>query len=130
MEKNVNVSRSVCTHRNSPNLLESWLVGTVAMTKVRFLANSLLKGHQRSLEATNSFFYNNSCLKRDRTLGMASLCLAHQVASTDMQHDLFWSLRDLDLSLNFDLDFLRSNHMPFEASLREKHDGAIVDSLS
>ena len=26
------------------------------MAKVRFLANSLLKGHQRSLEAANSFF--------------------------------------------------------------------------
>ena len=92
------------------------------MTKVRFLANSLLKGHQRSLEATNSLFANTSCLKRDRTLWMASLCLSHQHASTDMQHDLFWSLRDLDLS--------RSNHIFFKASLREKHDNALADSLS
>ena len=61
---------------------------------------------------------------------MASLCLSHQDASTDMQHDLFWSLRDLDLRSNFDLDLLRSNHISFEASLREKHDDAIADSLS
>ena len=49
-------------------------------------------------------------------LGIGSLCLSHQDASTDMQHDLFRSLRDLDL--------LRSNNIFFEASLREKHDDA------
>ena len=58
------------------------------MTKVRFLANSLLKGHHRSLDATNSFV-NNSRLKEDRTLGMTTLCLSRQDASTDMQYDLF-----------------------------------------
>ena len=45
-----------------------------------FLADSLLKGHQKSLEATNSFV---NSLKRDRTLGMGSSCLSHQDASTD-----------------------------------------------
>ena len=75
------------------------------MTKVRFLAN-------------------NSWLKRDRTLGMTLLCLSQQDTSTDVQHDLLWSLRDLDLRLNFDLDLSRSNHISFEASLREKHDDA------
>ena len=55
MEKNANASRLVCTHRNSPNLLESWWFGTAAMVKVRFLANNLLKGHQRSLEATHMY---------------------------------------------------------------------------
>ena len=34
--------------------------GTAAITKVRFLANGLLKGHQRSLEATKVFFVNYS----------------------------------------------------------------------
>ena len=63
------VSRSVLTDRNSPNLLDSWLFGAAMMAKVRFLANSLLKGHQRSLEAANSFFFVNNSEKRDRTLG-------------------------------------------------------------
>ena len=56
MKKNENASRSVCTHRNSPKLLEAWCFGTAKTTKVRFLANILLKGHQRSLEVANSFF--------------------------------------------------------------------------
>ena len=58
------------------------------MTKVRFLADGLLKGHQRPLEAAN-IFVNNSSLKRDRTLEMTSLLLSHRDASTDMPHDLF-----------------------------------------
>ena len=48
----------------------------------------------------------------------------------DMQHDLFWSLPDLDLRSNFGLDLSRSNNIFFEASLREKHDDAVADSLS
>ena len=47
-----------------------------------------------------------------------------------MQHNLFRSLRDLDLRSNFDLDLSRLNHMSSEASLREKHGDAIADSLS
>ena len=119
--KNENVSRSLFAHRNSPNLLESWGFGTAVMTKVRFLANSLLKGHQRALEATTckQFYFNNYSLKRDRTLGMASLCLSHQDASTDMQHDLFRSLRDLDQRSDFDLDLSRSNNLSLEVSTRE-----------
>ena len=61
---------------------------------------------------------------------MISLCLSHQDASIDMEHDLFWSLRDLDLRSNFDLDLSRSNHTSLELSLREKHDDAIADYLS
>ena len=61
---------------------------------------------------------------------MASLCLSHQEASTDMQHAQFCSLHDLDLISNFDLDLSRSNHIYFEGSLREKHDDVIADSLS
>ena len=61
---------------------------------------------------------------------MASLCLSYQDTSADMQHELFRSLRDLDLMSNFDLDISRSNHIPFEAPLREKHDDVIADSLS
>ena len=111
MEKNENDSRSMCTDRKSPNNLESWWVGTAAITKV-------------------FFFVNNSWLKRDRTLGMASLCSSHQDAATDMQHDLFWSLRDLDLRLNFDFNLSRLTHISFKASQRVKHDNAIDDSLS
>ena len=40
------------------------------------------------------------------------------------------STRDLDLKSNFDLDLLRSKSICFDASRREKHDGAIADSLS
>ena len=47
-----------------------------------------------------------------------------------MQHDLFWPLCDLDLGSNFDLDLSRSNHISFEASLREKHDDVIAGYLS
>ena len=61
---------------------------------------------------------------------MTSLCLSHQDASTDMQHGLFWSLRDLDLRSNLDLEFSRSSHVSFESSLWKKHDAAIADSLS
>ena len=59
---------------------------------------------------------------------MAPLRLSHHEASTDMQHDLFWSLRELDLKANFELDLSKSNYISFEASLREKHDVAIADS--
>ena len=124
VEKNANVSRSVCTHRNSPNLLDSWWFGTATMTKVRFLAHSLLKGHQRSLGTTNSFLSITFDWKEIECFG------CHQDASTDMQHKLFRSLHDLDLRSNFDLNFSRSNYISFEASLREKHDGAIADALA
>ena len=59
---------------------------------------------------------------------MASLCLSHQDASTDMEQDLFWPLPEL--RSNFDPDLSRSNYTSFEASLREKHDDAIANSLS
>ena len=61
---------------------------------------------------------------------MASLCLLHKDAWTDMQHDLFRSLRDLDPRSNFDIDLSRSNHISFEASLRGNHDYVIADSVS
>ena len=37
---------------------------------------------------------------------------------------------DPDLRSNFDLDLSRSNNISFEVTPREKHDGAIADSLS
>ena len=61
---------------------------------------------------------------------MASLRLSHQDTSVNMQHDLFWSLRDIDLRPNFDLHLSKSNHTSLESSLREKDDDAIADSLS
>ena len=57
------------------------------------------------------------------------MCLSYQGASTDMQHDLVGSPRDLDLRSNFDLDFSRSPCICFDASRREKHDGAKLISL-
>ena len=57
---------------------------------------------------------------------MASLRLSNKDASTDMQHGLFWSLRDLDPRSTFGVDLSRSNHAYFEASLQEKHDDAIL----
>ena len=70
-----NASRSMCTHRNNPNILKSWWFWNSRDDQCAFLANSLLKGHQRSLESTNSFI-NNSWLKRDRTLGwLHCVCL-------------------------------------------------------
>ena len=40
-------------------------------------------------------------------LRMASICLSHKDASTDMRNDLFRSLHDLELRSNFDLELLR-----------------------
>ena len=47
-----------------------------------------------------------------------------------MQHDLFLSLRDLDLRSNFDLHFSKLVHISFEASLRDKNDDTIADFVS
>ena len=44
---------------------------------------------------------------------MASPCLSHLDASTDMQHDQFRLLCDLDLRSNFDLDLSRLNDISF-----------------
>ena len=60
---------------------------------------------------------------------MVPICLTHQGASTDTQHDLVGSPRDLDLRLNFDLDLLRSPCICFDVSRREKHDGAKIIAL-
>ena len=69
------------------------------------------RGHARS----TSSFANNFRLERDKEVGMVSLCLSHQYASTDMQHDLFGSKRDLDLRSNIDLDLSRSCYTCFDA---------------
>ena len=57
MEKNENASRSVCTHRNSPNISESQWFGPPVTTKVSFLliaSRKVIRG-PRSFEATNRF---------------------------------------------------------------------------
>ena len=53
MEKNENVCRFVCKHKKSPNISESQLFGPPVTSKGVFFADSLLKGHPRSFEATN-----------------------------------------------------------------------------
>ena len=75
-------------------------------------------------------FANIFLLKRDTDVQVVSLCSSRQDASFDMQHDLLWSPRKLDLRSNFDLDLLRSKRICFDASQRRKHDGVIADSLS
>ena len=50
-------------------------------------------------------------------------------ASTDMQHDLLGSPRDLDLRSNFDLDLARSPCICSDR-LDEKHDGVKRIALS
>ena len=47
-----------------------------------------------------------------------------------MQHDLFGSLRDIDLGSNFAFDLLRSTYTLLKASTGETDDDAIVDSWS
>ena len=58
------------------------------------------------------------------------MSLSRQDASYDVHHDLFRSLRDLDLRSNFKIDLLRSSDIPFDSSRRDKHDGAIVIALA
>ena len=61
---------------------------------------------------------------------MVSLCLSCQDASTDMQHDLSGSSRDLDLRSKFEIDLTRSTCTCFDASRREKHDGIKTIAVS
>ena len=61
---------------------------------------------------------------------MVSKSSSWQDASTDMQHDLLGSPRDLDLRSNFDLDLSRSPYTCFDSFRREKHDGAKIIALA
>ena len=84
-----------------------------------FLTNSLLKGHQRSLEAKNSLFCQELLIEKNRTLGMASLCFLVKMHRLICNMTYFGhyvtltcgkilTLTNFDL---FDLDLSRSNHM-------------------
>ena len=44
-------------------------------------------------------------------MGLISMCLSRRDASTDMQHDLSRSRRNLDLRSNVDLDLSMHMHM-------------------
>ena len=70
------------------------------MTKVRLLANSLLKGHQRSLEATNIFLSINlhwNDIEYWQWLHCVCLIKTHRLICNMAYFD--WSLRDLNLKV-------------------------------
>ena len=81
------------------------------------------RGHEQA-------FANRSRLKSATDMGMVSLYLSCQDASTDMQHDLFTSACDLDLRLNIELDLSKSPCICFDAPCRKEHDGARVMPLA
>ena len=83
------------------------------------------RGHQQ-------IFANNSRLKGATNIGVLSLCLSCQDASTDMQYYLLRSTCDLDLRSrsHVDPDFSRSPCICFDAPCREKHDGFRVMPLA
>ena len=63
-------------------------------------------------------------------MGLVPISFFHQDASTDVQHDLSGSLRDLNLRSNFDINFFRSICICFDASQQEEHDGVQIISLA
>ena len=81
------------------------------------------RGHQQ-------VFANSSRLKRATDMGVVSLCLSCQDASTDMQHDLLRSTCDLDLRSNIDPDLSKSPCICFDAPCGEEHDGAQIMPLA
>ena len=62
-------------------------------------------------------------------MGVVSLCLSRQDASTDMQHNPLRSTCDLDLRSNFDPDLSRSPYICFDAPCREEYDCARIMPL-
>ena len=62
------------------------------------------KGHLRSSEVTNSFVFANNLRFRKYDVGIVSMRLSRQDASTHMQHGLRESPRDLDLMVTPDFD--------------------------
>ena len=62
------------------------------------------------------------------------MCFIHRGASIDMQHDLslyhYVSSHDLDLRLNFDLDFLSLTCIYLDASWGEEYNGVRMISLA
>ena len=81
------------------------------------------RGHQQ-------VFVNSSRLRRSTDMGVVSLCLSRQDASTDMQHDLLRSACDLALRSNMDPDLLRSSCICIDAPFREEHDVARIMPLA
>ena len=103
--------RFMCAHRSSLTLSESWQ--TPVMFKVRFLAGRLVKGRERSFEATSSFFFFCQYIFNEKRCNweLFHCVFFHQDASPDMQHDLFRPSRDLEMRSNYDLYLSRSNNI-------------------
>ena len=88
-----------------------------------------LKGHMRSsqvIRVHKTFFDNNLLQIKDREATLAPLCLSRRDASTDMQHDILGSSRDLDLRSNFQLDLLRATCVSFEPPWLGEHDAVKI----
>ena len=64
------------------------------MTQVQSLAGDLHRDHLDQPKSP-TIFANNSRLKRATDMGVVSLCLYGQDASTDLQYDLLGSTCDL-----------------------------------
>ena len=62
-------------------------------------SSEVIPGHTGSQEVF--FFDKNSLQIEDREAKLAPLCLSRRDASTDMQHNILGSSRDLDLWSNF-----------------------------
>ena len=95
------------------------------------LANIILKGHQRTevIRVYKQVFLSLTLNWKDveRWWWLHYFCVikTHRLICNVTYFDYY-----VTLTWYFDLDLSKSNHTSFEASLRGKHDDAIVDSLS
>ena len=91
-------------------------MGHVLILKVNFsspIPLKVIRGHSRS----PNFFAKKS--KGVRGVGLVSIRLSLQGASTDVEYGLLGSPRDLDLRSNYDLDLSKSLYMVRRALPRQ-----------
>ena len=72
------------------------------MIREQILNRDFYESYLGSPEFTSSFFANNTRLRGDRDV---ALYFSRYAVSTEMQHDLLGSSRDLNLRSNVDLTF-------------------------
>ena len=106
------------------------------MILVQILVGDLYEGHPgvrwRNPRSTTVFLLN-SRLKIATNVGLVSLYLFCQDASTDMQHDLLGSTRDLTWpwpEAEYWPDHAMSPGKCFDAPWQEEHDGARIRPLT
>ena len=92
--------------------------------------SSCRKGHFRSWKVTSSF--SGITFDRDHLEQWKHhRCVqAFRRRSTDMQHDPFGSVHDLDLRSNFQHDLSRLKYISFDASRQEKHDACKINVVA